>query len=438
MTRIMIAAVVAVLTVATDGYSGPGVANATKFDLVGWNLELVEHSNRPGSATLRLTLQKNYNCCPDLGFVCCTDLLIEPWTEGGLTYTGEPSWTVHVDSGAVYRKDLPIVLPPADTCAFFFTMDCDCFRGTAGIYFVTGPDTVRVYPGNPRRPPERHPRPKPSGRIGDIIPGEFPLEDSLYGIPEPEPQPDSTRRLEYFTVDLPQSERERLRAKELSRPMGVHASHQTDSAVSFTGTPLDMQKYAEAPDSATFSVCLDLRAERARQEAVALLRALTGEQVQPEFYHMEVSKRNIELLRSAEVPLLLIGNPPHKHLWPIDEDSVLDTTGGASYLTPSDSRSTLFYEGFGYDWFYRWESVDSTVTCGYDSWDALGYGRMWCAGSGDLPFESIYDCFMNSFLLSDWINMGEAPSAWIGLSLRYQMSASFANNTLFLIDDYGD
>lgn len=84
------------------------------------------------------------------GEVECKDVNVSVAPVGGLTYTGEKSWTAHVTVHAPAAYILTVVIPPNDTSGLDVTINGGGFcLGFGAIYFVTTEDTVEVYAGRP-------------------------------------------------------------------------------------------------------------------------------------------------------------------------------------------------------------------------------------------------------------------------------------------------
>ncbi len=106
-------------------------------------------------------------------------------TVGGLSYLGQTNWTVPFIKDKIETNySFDIIIPDNDTCALVISMSCGDYSNTINRYFVTTADSVEMIRGMPMTYPEGFLRPKFEGRIGNVIPGEFPEDDSLYGIPE--------------------------------------------------------------------------------------------------------------------------------------------------------------------------------------------------------------------------------------------------------------
>lgn len=116
--------------------------------------------------------------------VSCDEITVSVETVSGLTYFGETYWTVPFRDKIETNYSFDVIIPDNDTCGLKITLSCGDYSNTINRYFITTSDSVQMIRSMPRTYPEGFLRPKFEGRIGNVIPGEFPEDDSLYGIPE--------------------------------------------------------------------------------------------------------------------------------------------------------------------------------------------------------------------------------------------------------------
>ncbi len=116
--------------------------------------------------------------------VSCDEITVSVETVSGLTYFGETYWTVPFKDKIETNYSFDVIIPDNDTCGLKITLSCGDYSNTINRYFITTSDSVEMIRGMPSIYPEGFIRPKFEGRIGNVIPGEFPEDDSLYGIPE--------------------------------------------------------------------------------------------------------------------------------------------------------------------------------------------------------------------------------------------------------------
>jgi|GEM_PF-5635604 len=189
------------------------------------------------------------------------------------------------------------------------------------------------------------------------------------------------------------------------------------------------------PDTAKVEVCLDLREDNDRLLVQDYVGTLYGEQVEPGFFHMHLTKAQRRELRSKGIRTCLVKTSPHVHAVPPADRSAIQ---GTDY--DKSSSSVFFYEGFSndHDWknsFDSWDASDD-VECQEDTWGTNGFaGYIWCAGEGSQAWGTWHDCNQHSFLQSRNIDGTSLFDQRISIRCRIDLWDVHTHAYLFVTGD---
>jgi len=123
----------------------------------------------------------------------CTPVNILVRSDGRIKCVGQTAWTTTLDSGQTFSTIVMVEVPPNDTSELSATIVCPdrtedgYVRAQSHTRYVVTDDTkVGVLESVSRIPPPL-PDPRDKPMSGNIIPGQFPVEDSLWGTLKVEP-----------------------------------------------------------------------------------------------------------------------------------------------------------------------------------------------------------------------------------------------------------
>jgi len=212
---------------------------------------------------------------------------------------------------------LDVVVPPNDTSGIELRLTAiHVGWNFAAIYFVTTGDTLETYPGHPPSP-DNYKMPMPKKRTGRVIPGEFPKEDSIYGIGDTAVKHEPS----IITMQLTKSEillEKKRRAEQhiltdkpkesfyidgvmWQRNKGEQYFHKVEPI-------LDTDAYmkhitdslANLPNDHIFEICVNLSDSEQKSKVQEILGYLP-KPIENNYYHIKIKKKDILKLVKAGI-----------------------------------------------------------------------------------------------------------------------------------------
>lgn len=184
--RSQLAGVVLLLALSSSGRATqPRDEESIKFDLVPTSA-----LKALGLVDFRLTVTMTSTRWRDSHY---DNVTIWAETFGKIKLVGDTKWTCSLDSTLPFSAHVQAEFFPDDTAEIHIILRFPLRPGgePTGVdrrfFFVTTADSVQIRPGDPRDAPKPWPDWRDQPRGGFPVPGEFPLDDSLWGILKVEP-----------------------------------------------------------------------------------------------------------------------------------------------------------------------------------------------------------------------------------------------------------